>query len=178
MTTPLPEFSRIVSVSRIPPSGLEQDIEAKPAERAALAKRFDLIDMPLLKAQLTVTPGAGQSITVSGQIESDIVQNCVITLEPIKTHFDLRLNITLLPAEIHAKGAGSPDPGDLDEEVDMYEDGKIDLGETVAQHLGISIDPYPRKPDAAFGSVEFGAKVEKPQPFAELLEHQKPKQDD
>ena len=59
-------------------------------------------------------------------------------------------------------------PEDSDEEFEFYSGGKIDLGEMVAQHLGINIDPYPRKPDAALPTTEFGAIIEKPQPFASL----------
>ena len=57
---------------------------------------------------------------------------------------------------------------ELEEEIDTYSGGKIDLGELVAQQMGITIDPYPRKEGAALPKTEFGPKIEEPHPFADL----------
>ncbi len=42
--------------------------------------------------------------------------------------------------ELDVEGAEAPEP---------VPDGWIDLGELAAEQLGLAIDPYPRKPDAA-----------------------------
>ena len=164
------EFSRPIAADHIPPSGMDQNLEAKPAERAALAKRFDLVELKRLKAQLTLTPGRDYMVTVKGTLFADIVQSCVVTLEPVATHFELPVDTVFIPAALNKKGAGSPDPEDVDEEFEIYSGGKIDLGEMVAQHLGINIDPYPRKAGVMLGAVEFGAKAEKPKAMAVLAD--------
>jgi uncharacterized metal-binding protein YceD (DUF177 family) len=173
MTEPVPEFSRLINVARIPPNGSEENLEAKPQERTALAKRFDLVELRALKGQLTLQPGSHQNIFVTGKIEADVVQRCVVTLEPIAAHLELDVKTTFVSAQQHPEGAGSPYPEDLEEECEIFSGSKIDLGEMAAQYLGINLAPYPRKADAAVGVIAFGAKAEKPQPFAQLAEIKK-----
>jgi len=169
MTEVVPEFSHILSVARLSPNGVEESLEATPTERAAVAKRFELIELPLLKAQLLVQPGRMQRVAVTGTITADIVQNCVVTLEPLTTHFELNIKVTFLPLE--EKPEQNDGEGEnLDDEVEYIQNGKIDLGELVAQQLGVNIDLYPRKPDAALNSTSFGPIETKPQPFANLVE--------
>jgi hypothetical protein len=167
MNAPAPEFSRIVSVARISPTGVEKLLESKADERIALAKRFDLIDLKVLKAELTLTPGSQQTINATGTIHADLVQRCVVTLEPLTTHLNLNVDVVFIPSG-RERDVESTDPQELDDEFEFFSEGKIDLGEMVAQQLGVNIDPYPRKPDAALPVTEFGVKVEKPRPMAAL----------
>ncbi len=84
-----PEFSRTLVVEKIPPGGLEQKLTAKEDERKALAERFDLLELPMLQAQLTVKPAKNKSgITVTGNLTADVVQQCGVTLEPLPSHIE------------------------------------------------------------------------------------------
>jgi uncharacterized metal-binding protein YceD (DUF177 family) len=170
MTIPAPEFSRLVTADRIPPTGIEQDIEARPAERAALAKRFSLLELKKLTAHLSLALAHDQGIHVTGKIKADIVQNCVVTLDPVTTPLDLDIDLMFVPDGARPVGAGSPDVDSVDEEFEIYLGGRIDLGEMVAQHMGISIDPYPRKPDARLSTTQFGPAAERPRPFSKLAD--------
>jgi uncharacterized metal-binding protein YceD (DUF177 family) len=167
---PVPEFSRLILVDHVSPAGVEQNLTAKQDERAALAKRFDLLELTSLKAQLVVTHGSERTIRVTGQIQADLAQACVVTLERLPSHLDFDVDVTFIPAADYTSGAGPADAEDVEEEFEVFSGGKIDLGEMVAQQLGITIDPYPRKEGAALGSVEFGTKIETRQPFAQLVE--------
>lgn len=169
MIEQLPEFSRIISVSRIPPKGAEEHLEAKPAERAGLTKRFSLLDLPSLKAEISLIPGSRQTINAKGKIEADIVQQCVVTLDPVESHLSLDVDVVFLPSEDPDKdSAKSTSLEELEGEFEYFSSGKIDIGELVAQQLGVNLDPYPRKPDAALTKTEFGAKAETAHPFAKL----------
>ena len=56
-----------------------------------------------------------------------------------------------------------------DEEVEPIVNGIIDIGELVSQNLGISLDPYPRKPVLEYVEAEYGEAAETaPNPFAKL----------
>jgi uncharacterized metal-binding protein YceD (DUF177 family) len=168
MTASAPEFSRILSADRLPIAGTEELLEAKPAEREALAKRFDLVDLSYLRAQLVVTPARDQTITVKGAINAEVTQSCVVTLEPVSTPIQIDIDMMFVPAAQKSDGAGTPFAED-DDQIEVYSGTKIDLGEMVAQHLGVSLDPYPRKPGAALRATEFGPKVDvKPNPFKQL----------
>ena len=169
MSESTPEFSREIAVARISPSGMIEDMEAKPAERAALATRFDLLELSALNAHLTLKLNGQDTIFVKGNITADIVQRCVVTLEPVASHIDLPIDTVFLPADQHRVGAGSSHFDELDDEFEIFTNGKIDLGEMVAQHLGVTIDPYPRKEGAELPATEFGAKPEIRKPFAKLV---------
>ena len=169
MNEPLPEFSRPLNIARLSPLGNEERLEAKPAERAALAKRFDLIDLPLLKAELTLQPHGGQAIKATGKIEADLIQKCVVTLEPLKAHLEIPIDVTFMPNAGHREDDELSEPGTLEEEIEYFSGTKIDIGEMVAQHLGIAIDPYPRKKGAVLPVTEFGVQTAKPQPLAQLI---------
>jgi uncharacterized metal-binding protein YceD (DUF177 family) len=179
MIEPLPEFSRIINPEHLSATGIEERLEAKPAECAALAKRFELIGMPSLVAELSVKPERRGAIVVTGTITADVVQRCVVTLEPLSVHLDLNIDMILVPESLLTTVAGSTEGDSSEDDLDYYADNKIDLGELVAQHLGINLDPYPRKPDAALEITEFGTKTDKPHPFAQLAElAKKPKNTD
>ncbi len=167
MTMPDPEFSRVISVSRISPHGVEEHLEAKPAEREALAKRFDLLAVPMLKARVALMPGSGQAITAQGLLEAEVVQCCVATLEPLTSRLAADIHVVFMPEEA-GKESSNPPFDDREDEYEFYKGGKIDLGEMVAQHLGVSIDLYPRKEGAAPVAAEFGAKPAQTRPFATL----------
>lgn len=162
-----PEFSRVLSVARIPPKGVEETLQAKPVERTALAKRFDLIDIPRLEAHLTLKPESDDAIHVTGDINAEIVQQCIVSLEPITNNLNIGVDLLLIPGK---KKNDEPEDfsGDMNAEIDTYTNGKIDLGELVVQQLGVNIDLYPRKPNAALGISEFGPKAEENRPFARL----------
>ncbi len=167
MNIPTPEFSRIINVSRIPPKGMEEHIEAKPAEREALVARFGLVDLPKLVARIVLMPGDRQAVQALGEIEAEIVQKCVVTLEPIANRLKLNVEVVFLPKEVE-KLPDDISLDDVDDEFEYYSGGKIDIGELVAQHLGVNIDPYPRKAEAELKQTEFGQKPEKSRPFARL----------
>lgn len=169
-----PEFSRPLPVDKVTSSGVEQEIEAQSNERIKLAKRFGLIEVKELRAKLHAgLIEGGRTIEVSGTMEANVVQRCVVTLEPlpatieqaIDTHFAVRP----LPVTDSAVIA---DP-DMDD-IEAVENGIIDLGELVAQTLGVALDPYPRKPDlpyveATFADPNAGNTVIEG-PFAKLAE--------
>ena len=169
MNSPTPEFSRLLSVARIPTKGVEEHLEAKPAERAALAARFDLIELSRLEADVSLTPGENDVITATGTLTADAVQRCVVTLEALPIHIEIPVDVTFLPEETNAPDAGVIDEAELDKEFEFYTSGKIDLGEMIAQQLGVSLPPYPHRTDAQPFEREYGEKAEKTNPFAVLL---------
>jgi uncharacterized metal-binding protein YceD (DUF177 family) len=67
-----------------------------------------------------------------------VVQECVVTLEPVAQRVAEEIAFRLLPAGREA--ADGPD--DLDEI--ETEDDVADLGEAVAEQLALALDAYPR----------------------------------
>ncbi len=148
-----PEFSRIWRLDAL---GIDRqvEIEADAAERAALATRFALQSLDALSATASFHPVAA-GIEAKGQMKAKAVQSCVITGEPVPATIDQPFTIRFV----------APDATPVSEELEldaedcdvMEHDGQgIDLGEAVAQTLGLALDPYPRAPTAEDRIKEIG----------------------
>jgi hypothetical protein len=141
---PAPEFSRRVDVSRMGRLEHRMAIEAGAAERAALARRFDLVELPALAAALVLKKRGDGAVEMTGRWQARVAQRCVVTLEPVRA--DLGGEVRLFFGE---PAAGVADPLDDAGWPEPIENGVIDAGEAVVQLLGVALDPYPRAPGAA-----------------------------
>jgi len=166
-SNPAVELSRPLAVDKISAGGIEENLRADEKERTRLAKRFGLLALKDLQANLSVTPARGHMFAVKGRMEADVVQQCVVTLEPLHAHIHQDIDVLFAPPEMLEAGPGAPHADMDEEETEAIVDGIIDLGELIAQHLGIALDPYPRKPGLAYVEAEYGS-GEKVNPFAKL----------
>ena len=175
-----PEFSRIVAVERIGTRWQSHAVTACEAERAALARRFALVELPALSAEVRLRRArAGRFVEIDGVLQARVVQNCVVTLDPVAAALDEPFTLLLGPI-----GRAAPAPATSDLIIDLDEpeplDGDdIDIGELVAQQLSLALDPYPRTAGAADpreSAVADGAAAEPAveRPFAALLARRKP----
>ncbi|MGE3623195.1 MAG: DUF177 domain-containing protein [Bdellovibrionales bacterium] len=164
-----PELSRPLYIEKISPNGVEEIIVAGEKERAGLARRFGLTGLPKLEAQLTVMPARAVMFEVKGRMQADVVQQCVVTLEPLPAHIEQDIDVLFAPSEFLEPGAGAAHVDADDEETEAIIGGIIDLGELVAQYLGTALDPYPRKPGLAFVAAEYGDK-RPDSPFTKLTD--------
>lgn len=133
-----PEFSRLVSLARIADSGREERLRASPEECAALATRFAIPAVERLEATLVLRPEPGGGVTVAGTLRADVVQTCVVSLEAVPQVVNETVAIRLVPPGQEL----SDDPEGPDEI--PIEGDTVDLGEAIAEHLALALDPYPR----------------------------------
>jgi uncharacterized metal-binding protein YceD (DUF177 family) len=162
-----PEFSRPIALARIPPEGRPERLVASPAECAALALRFGITAVNRFSADLVLRHEKGGGVTIEGRFSAEVVQDCVVTLEPVVQQVGQAVHLRVLgPGEAASDDPEAPDdveaPG-----------GVADLGEALAEQLALALDPYPRAPGAALpGAVAEGgeaAPAEAPaNPFAGL----------
>lgn len=141
---PAPEFSRLLRLGLVGPDGRREVLEADEAERAALARRFGIPAVGSLRAELRLWPEAGGAVRAEGRLAADVVQSCVVTLEPVPQRVEEGVALRLLP-----EGAEPQDDADEPDEIPSGAGGVVDLGEAVAEQLALALDPYPRAPDAA-----------------------------
>lgn len=143
------------SVTRLPQKGLPVVIEADAKQREALAKAHDLLSVEKFRAELLVTPWKRNGVKVSGHVEADIAQECVVTLDPLQAKIDETVEGLFLPedsklgrlgfeagGEIHIDAEGPDSP-------ETFSGDTIDVGALAEEFFGLAIDPYPRKPGAA-----------------------------
>jgi uncharacterized protein DUF177 involved in 23S rRNA accumulation len=156
-----PEFSRPLPLGSVGPEGRREILEAGEAERAALAGRFGIPAVESLRAELRLWPEAHGAVRAEGRLAADVVQSCVVTLEPVPQRVEEAVSLRLLPA--------GTEPGDEPGEPDEIpsENGVVDLGEAVAEQLALALDPYPRAPGAAMPEETDDAAAER-HPMAAL----------
>lgn len=146
-SAPQVEFSRLVSADQIGPQETEREIVANAAERARLAERFGLVALDGLTAVLHLRRSRSGLLYLRGRIEADVVQPCVVTLEPVRSQVAESFAVTFGTSRRSTANdvVIAVDEQDPPEELI---DGRIDLGEAVVQQLAVALDPYPRAPEA------------------------------
>ena len=142
-----PEFSRPVRVDRIPASGIVREISAGEEERRALAKRFGIVSIDALAAAVRLHRTKQGDIGVSARFSARVVQECVVTLDPVESEIDERVALLFRPVgEVTLNERAVVIPADEDFEPFVGE--SLDIGETVAVELALCLDPFPRAPAA------------------------------
>ena len=166
MTTPGPEFSRRIPVSRIGAGGLEQDVAASAAECRALALRLQLPAVASLSCRFRLSPPLAGQVAAEAELRAEVTQLCVLSLEPFEAVVSERFTLRFVP-----EGAEEDDidPESADEV--GYAGDSLDLGETAAEQLALALDPYPRMPGLAsptHAAPEALGEPDPPHPFAAL----------
>lgn len=141
-------LSRPLLVGRIPAGGADVVLEASGPERDALAADLDIVGIDRLVARLHVSAGRDR-VRVTGRVEADIRQTCVVTLDEFPSRLDEEVTVEFSAAGRADVEVGGEVEADLDAP-DRLIDERIDLGAVTAEFLALGLDPYPRKPGATF----------------------------
>jgi uncharacterized metal-binding protein YceD (DUF177 family) len=146
-------------------------IEASPEERAALAARFGLGAVESLRAEVMLDQKP-RAIRATGRLRAAIMQPCAISGEDFPVAIDEAVDLRFVEENQR--------PATPDEELELEADDcdeigfagdMFDLGEAVAQTLGLAIDPYAEGPNADAARVAAGIVQEDEVlgPLADLL---------
>jgi uncharacterized metal-binding protein YceD (DUF177 family) len=97
-----------------------------------------------------------------------VVQECVVSLEPVAQQVAAPIDLRVLPEGTEPRDDDPESPDEIESE-----GGYVDLGEAVAEQLALALDPFPRAEGAAV-PPEAGTESEpapepaRPNPFAAL----------
>lgn len=172
MTSPLPpsELPRMIRTRPLP--GGEIVIEANEVERAALAARFGLGAVESLMATIALEQRP-RAIRATGRLAAAIMQPCAISGEDFPVAIEEAIDLRFV--EENQQPAAEAEEIELEaddcDEI-AYSGEMFDLGEAVAQTLGLAIDPYAKGPDADSARAAAGIVPEDAVrgPLADLLE--------
>ena len=170
------------SVTRLPQSGMPVLVDADARQREALAAAHGLLSVERFHAELLVAPWKRNGVRVSGRVEADITQQCVVTLDPLRAKVEEAVEGLFLPedsklgrrgfeagGEIHIDAEGPDSP-------ETFSGDTIDVGALAEQFFSLGIDPYPRKPGATLAPADDGdASSQREGPLQEKLRQLKPK---
>lgn len=158
----------------VTPDGVTVRITTTEAERTATARFLRLPEVKTLSAELLVRPWRGKGLSVTGSVRADVVQSCIVSLDPVPESVDEPVDMRFLPPEA-LPGAAFDLEVEIDPEAEDLPDpltgDGIDLGAVVVEHLALGLDPYPRSPGAIFEVAEeepVPPEDERPSPFAVL----------
>ena len=154
------EFSRPLQVDRVPALGCHERLAADEKECAALAKRFDLPRIHSLGGLLKVEPWRGGGLKITGTLNARVDQVSVISLETFTSDLEFAIERYFLSPR-----AGQPT---AEEDVDVIENGIVDLGEILAESMALELDPYPRREGEVFHDIEEHPESAKVSPFTSL----------
>lgn len=173
MTGPDP-WRAPVTVAHIPDTGLHRELEASAAERQAMADLAGVRDIPLAQATFDVVPKSGGRVQVTGHVRARVGQTCVVTLEPIESEIDEKVDLIFAPeaevrrlADLIEEGQDDHEPAEVADPPEAIVNGIIDLVRIATDALFLAIDPYPRKPGVVF-EAEVTALDPEDHPFAAL----------
>jgi hypothetical protein len=150
-----PEFSRRVELSRVGNRMTVYPIAASSEECQALARRFDLLALNRLDAEIQLQRVGEGRIHLQGTLYAHVVQSCVVTLDTIESTLNERFSMIF--ASVVSQGARVTLEL-ADEIIESIEGDAIDIGEAVAQQLALLLDPYPRIPGAALDDPDLSSK--------------------
>jgi hypothetical protein len=147
-----------VRLDEVPEAGRHVDLEASAEVRAALAKPAGVDAVEQLTATFDLRRRGRDGLHVTGRVSARVRQTCVVTLEPLTDTVDEALDVDFTPE----RGSKPSDVNEIDLDADTADEpeplvgNSIDLGVLATEFLILGVDPYPRKPDAAFAPPAAG----------------------
>lgn len=171
----------------VPEKGTELVLNPTAAERNQIAAWLAIESLESFRASVTLTRAALGRYLYRGHFDADVVQACVVTLEPVPSHlsgdFERAYEVVApVPSKrrhvrqrsIKEGDKAEPPPPvialpDLDADApETIDSPVVDVAAPVLEELSLALDPYPRKPGVSYVPPEEDASAAKDNPFAVL----------
>lgn len=178
-----PPFSYRVNVGHISTNPVSVVMEADENECAALAAAWGVTAVAAFSAELALGRWKRDGVRVSGSVAAAVEQPCGVTLEPIEQRIEEPVEAIFVPEGSKLARMMQDDAGEVfvdaaePDAPESFSGDSIDVGALAAEIAALAIDPFPRKPGAAFDPhIEDDSDAEDtPSPFAAALKEWKPK---
>lgn len=169
-------FSFPVKVGHVSANPVTISISADQSDLKKLAAQWGVLDVVAFEAEIVIGRWKRDGVRLKGKVTATIVQECVVSLDPVEQHIEEDLEAVFLPENSRlvkqiTDGNGEifldPEGPDLP---DTFSGDTIDAGSVAAEFAALAIDPYPRKPGLDYADrIESDETVDKkPSPFAVL----------
>jgi uncharacterized metal-binding protein YceD (DUF177 family) len=163
----------VVAVVDVPARGLAWKTSATAEERKRIATDLDLRDLASLTAEGHIGAVAGGGYRLKATLRARVIQDCVITLEPVASELEEAVRIEFRPEQdVDEELKKAPDI-EAEYDIEPINNGELETGRVVFEQLSASLDPYPRAPgaglpDGTIAAPKGAAPLTKPNPFAVL----------
>ncbi|HEX4861515.1 MAG TPA: DUF177 domain-containing protein [Rhizomicrobium sp.] len=136
-----------------------------PEDRVRIAGWAGIDALDAFRAKIDLRKVTPTRYSLDAVLTADIVQSCVVTLEPVKSHVESSFKRDLFLTQTKSLDIDvAPVDEDGREEIESLH---YDLAVPVLEELALLIDPYPRCPGVEFEPPTDGAD-EDAHPFAAL----------
>lgn len=138
--------SRPFDLRRLGDRMLRIEVTPSTEEKEAIIAAYGLLDLDAFRADLEIRPWRRQGAAISGRLMAEVVQPCVVTLEPVAATLDERFERTFLPEgeQPNLDADEIEIDYEADDPPDAIVDGTIDLGAVACEQFALALDPYPR----------------------------------
>jgi uncharacterized metal-binding protein YceD (DUF177 family) len=167
------ETSWFIPIADVAAAGTRLKLKAGEAECRALAASLEILDCKALDCDLRLRPLRQGRFQMTGTVRAEVVQACVVSLEPLDAVVEENIDVEFWPQDQIAVAAKTDDAGEFfDPEAkdgpEPIENARIVYGRLVFECISAGLDPYPRRPDATLAWQEKDEDTAKVHPFAAL----------
>lgn len=148
------DFARRLPIDQIR-DGQRLDLTADEAERAAVAKRLGLLALSRFEAHV-VLGREGKIVTADGRVRAQLDQACIATGEPVPARIDEAFTLRFAPPPVVEGPEPEIELGAHELDTVFHDGHTIDLGEALADTLGLALEPYPRGANAELALKQAG----------------------
>lgn len=158
MSSGSPPIERFYDLSDLSEAGDEVRIVAAAEELPALALWFEIEAVERFEAVVTLSRKGTHHFLYEAVLTADMVQSCVVSLEPVKSHHELRFSrdLHVRPRQARHRVTEEEKGGILtlaageDEVPEELDSSHFDLAGPLLEELSLDIDPYPRAESVEF----------------------------
>ncbi|WP_206455082.1 YceD family protein [Aurantimonas marina] len=149
-----------ISPLKLPRDGMPVRFEVDETECEALARELDIPAVETFVGDLRVLPWRAEGVRVAGQVAATVVQQSVVSLEPLRQTITEPFEMIFVPEGSKLARVDQPGEQELyidpegDDPPEVYTGHTIDLGPYLVEALALALDPYPREADAVFDRVD------------------------
>lgn len=147
-----PPLSVVYDLSDLSEAGAEITVAATPEQRAQLAKWVKVDSVEKFEGLVSLKRLSATRFAYRAEISADVIQSCVVTLEPVPSHLALEIDRSLLLVKLPRRGVAGPQevfPAS-DEGPEQIEDTRYDIAAPLLEEFSLAIEPYPRAPGVVF----------------------------
>lgn len=173
MTDALP-LTHLYNLGRLGNAGDAVTFSADAEQRAALASWSGVLSLESFSVAVDIKKLGPTRFGLEFTVTADVIQACVVTLEPVPGHLEQRFARELqFVGQVRRKASedeSGPDlvlDSDLEEGPEEIESLHYDLAGPALEEYVLGLEPYPRRPGVEFQPPNEGSEAPK-SPFAVL----------
>ena len=138
------------ATTEVAESGTKVARQATPEERLRLADELKLLGCDRLAVSYVVRPFGMGRFRLTGTLNADVTQACIVTLEPVPSKIDTVVEVEFWPPDLQPDAPNAEVEILKAPEIEPIANGRIDVGRVVFESLATALDPYPRQSGARF----------------------------